>query len=211
MRSGKKFAGCFAVVAALAVTSAGYLDAVALARAAPAPALSRVATATRVFEYDGNPVHPRLVECFSGWLSDVAPPVVVAVDVSAAAEARNEYNRQAVRVDERGVWYAKSPKEHFGYKYVGSMTNGICVLLTWEWGGGSKVFADLLLVGFQEHPRNRHLLLYVVARRSLGDRGVEHVTVRPGRVEVSAAKTKNGEWSRLVIRASEYDGLPLDL
>lgn len=170
-----------------------------------------VATSVRVFEYNGSAIHPRLVEQFSGWPSDDAPPVVVAVDVSAAARARNEYNTDDVHVDDaKGVWYARSEREQFGYKHVGSMSNGTCVLVTWEWGGGAGVFADLLLVKFQKHRKNAHLLMYVVGRHALGDRGSDHVTVHTDSVEVTAAKTKNGEWPRLVIRADECEGA-LDL
>lgn len=175
--------------------------------AEPVPASPLVTTAIRAFEYSGIPIHPRLVERFSGWLADDAPPVVVAVDVSAAAKARNEYHVDGVQADDdKGVWYAKSETEQFGYKHVGSMANGTCVLVTWEWGGGSGVFADLLLLKFQEQRKNGHLLMYVVGRHALGGRGSENVTVHADRVDVAAAKTKDGEWPRLVIRADECEG-----
>jgi hypothetical protein len=138
-------------------------------------------------------------------LSDNAPPVVIVVDVSAAAQARNEYHRDDVQVDQKGVWYAKSDTEECGYRHVGSTTNGTCVLVTWEWGGGSGVFSDLLLVTFRESRKNGHLLMHVIARHGLGDRGAEDVTVQQDRIEVAASKTKNGTWPRFVIEASECD------
>ena len=164
---------------------------------------SVVETAIRDFTYAGHPIHPKLVEKFSGWLSDIAPPVVVAVDVSAARQARNEYQEDDIQRDERRVWYQKAQRATFGYEYVGSMTNDVCVLVTWDWGGGSAVFTDLVLVRFHEHPDNGHLLMDVVARCGLGDRGSDHVSVLPDKVEVRAATTNEGRWPRKVIEASE--------
>jgi hypothetical protein len=166
-----------------------------------------VRQATRRFEFGGRPIHPKLVQQFEGWLSDTGPPVVVTVDVSAAAKARNAYSVDAVKVDGRGTWYAAGEKEHFGYRYLGHMQEGTCVLLTWEWGGGSASFSDLLLVQFREHAEHHHLLMDVVALHPLGGRNEKHVTISPDQVDVAPAKTRNGSWPAMTIKA--HDCIPL--
>lgn len=85
------------------------------------------------------------------------------------------------------------------------MTNGTCMLVTWEWGGGSGVFSDILLVRFREGREDRHLLMYVVRREGLGGRG--HVTVYPESVEVAAASNVHREWPHLTIREIECHGV----
>lgn len=156
-------------------------------QAAPAEAPARAKSVQWLFTCDGKPIHPKLVRQFMGWLSDVAPPVVITVDVNSAVAARNEYDLDDVQVRNGLVSYVISDggpvqQEWFGYRWLGTLHDGTHVLQTVDCGGGSAVWMGLLFVRL--HFESSRLLMTVVHRRGYGDRNPADVRVLSDRVVV---------------------------
>ena len=145
------------------------------------------------FRYEGEPIHPKLVEEFESWLSDNRPPSTVVVDV-AAAFGTNEYSDVVESLASGLVRYA-SGAEWYGYEHLGQMTDGTHVLRTASSGGGSGIFQNLLFVRLREDETRTpegesyaRMLMEVVGRFVLGDRDDGTVEVQGDRVVVGASR-----------------------
>jgi hypothetical protein len=91
-------------------------------------------------------------------------------------------------------------KETFTYKLIGKTKKGVFVILTSEWGGGSGVFYDLLLVRVKrgvalekiDHKnqitKDPLIVLEKLGSFGLGDRSNPQVSIRDNTIEV---KTKD--------------------
>jgi len=145
------------------------------------------------FQYQGDPIHPMLVEEFEGWLADDGPPVTVTVDV-AAAFGTNEYS-EPVETNAAGLVQYSSGAGWYGYQHVGQMSDGTHVLRTASNGGGSGIFMTLLFVRLEEDEvrdptglRHARVLMTVSGRFALGDRDDGTVRVDGDRVVVGASR-----------------------
>ena len=129
--------------------------AAAPARPAGAPAVREVETG---FSFARPPfVHPRVVEAFVAWSNDVP---VVGIDLLDARVG----DRHGGEVETREMdgscplvtW--RRPREDgydagsFSYRYAGMTDAGVHVLVTSDWGGGSGVFRNLLLLVLESSP-----------------------------------------------------------
>ncbi|MBM4024531.1 MAG: hypothetical protein FJ280_03890 [Planctomycetes bacterium] len=155
------------------------------------------------FTCHGVPIHPKLVELFHGWLSDNAPPVILRVDVSAAMEARNQFRAGDVERRDTTISFARPDGGRFGYRYLGRLTTNACVVATFNHGGGTAVFAEVLLLRFSADPRSGHLVMDVIAREPLGGRDPNRVEIKDGEVRLPAARTREGSWPAMRIRADD--------
>ena len=111
----------------------------------PSQAVSQVLQEANVsFTYKGKPIHPCLVKEFEPWISDLNP-VTLAVDVSSAFDS-NEYS-SVPYID--GEWIrVKTDDGIYGYKRISS-ENGVHILQTSDWAGGSQAFGSELWVKFE--------------------------------------------------------------
>ncbi|MBF0252646.1 MAG: hypothetical protein HQL29_02420 [Candidatus Omnitrophica bacterium] len=98
------------------------------------------------FTLEGKPLHPKLIWEFEPWLSDGSPSTIV-VDV-LAAKGSNEYYEDDIITEEGIHSYKAEDNTTFTYKWLGRLNNGLHVLRTADWGGGSGVFISLILVKF---------------------------------------------------------------
>ena len=149
--------------------------------------------ATDGFRFQGEPIHPKLIEEFESWLADNHPPSTVVVDV-AAATGTNEYS-DAVETSERELVRYANGAAWYGYEHLGQMTDGVHVLRTASSGGGSGIFQNLLFVRMREDEARTpdgdayaRVLLEVVGRFVLGDRDDAKVEVLGDRVVVGASQ-----------------------
>ncbi len=140
--------------------------------------------ADRAFMYKGEPIHPGLIMAFQNWLSDYRPPITVTLDVGAAFDT-NQYNENVTRNRNGDPQIQLSEGGTFAYRHLGRLDNGVHVLLTFDWGGGSGVFLTLTFVRFHMHtgydrdglkPSER-LLMSVVRHYGLGAKKVPDITV----------------------------------
>lgn len=100
--------------------------------------------ANESFTYRGKSIHPGLVREFECWISDLNP-VTFAVDVSAAFDS-NEYSEETYAED--GSIRIKTDSGIYGYKRISS-GNGVHVLKTSDYSGGSQDFGVELWVKFE--------------------------------------------------------------
>ncbi len=102
--------------------------------------------ANRKFSYRGKPIHPKLVQEFQSWTSDLNP-VTVAVDVSAAYQT-NEYFDD-VEVSDGRVFFTDK-EGYYGYHRTGfKKREGTHVLETTSGGSGTYVEKTTLWIRFE--------------------------------------------------------------
>lgn len=136
-------------------------------------------------------VNPLIIADLKGWLSDTGEQVI-AVDVSGANES-NRYFADELQVSDSEstpVVTAKHGNSSFSYQYLGRSWSGIHLLNTWESGGGSGVFCNIMLVTLSAEPaiqiaqsgieRKARLIVKMVASIPLGDRYDGRISYRLG-------------------------------
>jgi len=134
-----------------------------------------------IFTLNGKHIHPKLVEEFQELLSDSGCPITTEVDV-LEAQGTNKYYENEVIVDGRRIRY-KSEENSFSYEWLGRLKNGLHVLRTATWTGGSGVFIDLMFVNFstniglKEHLNSDkqiqsydRIVMKIIMNYGLGDR-----------------------------------------
>lgn len=134
----------------------------------------------KTFFYKNDPIHPLIIKKFVSWVSDDWKPKIVAIDVCAAYNT-NQFCKKfqwqkaddgtfRCCVDEKdGAWFV--------YEWLGTLDNGLHVVLTCECTGGTGQFMDLFFFkiteGFAYTPEGEkyaQLLLTFVRNHALGDR-----------------------------------------
>jgi hypothetical protein len=158
------------------------------------------------FRFNGKPIHPGLIRQFEGWLSDPGTPIVVTVDVAAAADT-NQYSDADVSVDKNGIVSITENYRSYGYQYVGRLANGLEVVHTWSSGRqGSAVMQNLFLLRFTEgtgwtadgkpYPR---LLLNCERAYPLGDRTGVTATLDKDKIRLKIRAFPSGKTSEKVL------------
>ena len=158
----RRLAPVLFALSASAACSGGDGSSAAVAPAQPggAAAVREVETG---FSFARPPfVHPRVVEAFVWWI-DVP---VVGIDLLDARSG----DRRGGEIETREIdgscplvtWRRPREDGHdagsFSYRYAGMTDSGVHVLVTSDWGGGSGVFRNLLLLVLESSPgigRNR--------------------------------------------------------
>lgn len=152
------------------------------------------------YSFDKAPfISPRIIQDLSTWISDQGDQVV-AINVLESQDS-NRYFGDALVRDIPGqnpyVYHESDAVEggdannaEFGYCLVGRTRSGVYVLATSDWGGGSGVFRNLLLVTFEYdqslrcdwdkgvvQPGGKRLLIKKRGEIGLGDRWVGELKV----------------------------------
>ena len=103
----------------------------------------------RDFTFQGTPIHPGCLEEFHVWLSDVGPPRVLSIDLTSCMRS-NKYTTFPVQEHDGFLFYSNpDSNESFGYRCLGTTTDGLHVLDTWNNGGGSGFFYTVMLIRFE--------------------------------------------------------------
>jgi hypothetical protein len=137
-------------------------------------------------------IHPKIIQDLATWISDSGDQVV-AVNL-LESQGSNRYfadvktrklpgRHDLVYVEEEEKTAGVVERSSFSYEYVGKTSSGIHVLRTSDWGGGSGVFVNLMLVELVADralecdwekltisPGRRRLLVRKLAEIGLGDR-----------------------------------------
>lgn len=152
------------------------------------------AAAGGAFEYQGQPIHPKLVAEFEGSLADAGPAPTVTVDVAAAFDT-NEY-AEAVEATATGLVKYESSPGWYGYVHLGTLDDGTHVLRTASNGGGSGVFTNLMFVRLDSPcvatdptgSRFTRVLMHHLGSFPLGDRDDGTLRVESDRVVVGPSR-----------------------
>lgn len=97
------------------------------------------------FTCKGEPIHPGLIREFEGFISD-GKPITLTVDVLAAL-GTNEYFD---KVKEFQSEFIIRPSEggYYSYKHLGTVSDNIHVVRTYENMGGSMTWGSLMFITF---------------------------------------------------------------
>ena len=101
------------------------------------------------FTYRGKAIHPRAIQDLVAWTADPRPGPV-AVDVAGSFDSDRYFGEYETRKD-KSVFINLAQKilereGWFAYRHLGRLANGYHVLRTYENGGGTGIFGNLLLV-----------------------------------------------------------------
>jgi len=151
------------------------------------------------FFYDGQPIHPGIIELFSPWISD-SEPLVLSVDLAKAQGSNQFFDTPK---PQPSGWVESPPKKDgssFAYRFIGALPSGLLVLLIVESGGGSGQFESLMLftVGIEQGwnddgSRRTEHVLHVLRDISLGDRADAVVTIASDRIHVTRSQSLPNE------------------
>ena len=146
-----------------------------------------LAELNKSFTYKGKAINPRAIKDLTSWVSDPLPGPV-AIDVEGTFETNRYFGDYLtevggfVRIDLTQKYLEEAGS--FAYKRLSRLANGIHVLQTSYWGGGTGVFQSILLVEvsidyeYAETGRRRSQL--VLRRRGefgIGDRYAGEIRV----------------------------------
>jgi len=111
------------------------------------------------YSFDKTPfISPRIIQDLSSWISDHGDQVV-AINVLESQDSNRYFGDALVRNipgqnpyvyhETATVEDGETNHTEFGYHFIGRTSSGVYVLVTSDWGGGSGVFRNLLLVTFE--------------------------------------------------------------
>ncbi len=156
-------------------------------------------------EFYKSPIyHPRILEDLTTWESDGGDQVV-AVNLLQSQES-NRYFCDSImtrKLDDARypyVYYERDKKsksrfpDEFTYQYMGQTKNGYYILETWDQGGGSGEFENLLVLSVVKDTaledldstvkHTERILLKKLGQIALGDRSYCKVNIDANRVIV---------------------------
>jgi len=116
---------------------------------APPPVVDRIDLEPG-FCFEGEPVHPGVIDEFSGWLSD--GPMISGIYLDGAYNSDRYFHYKVERWGNwvYGVFDAGNAQEGFlRYLHHGRTPGGIHVIEAHQNGGGSGVFQDLIFLRFE--------------------------------------------------------------
>jgi hypothetical protein len=160
----------------------------------------RLDEANTRFTYEGDPIHPLAVRDLLSHLLDPAPGPV-SVDLAGTRGRRgwsNRYFVEKISIEPDGtVRVSKVPGGWFAYRRLGAVRSGTHVVQTWDSGGGSGVFTNLVFLKFvldvdfqgttsEQFVARPMLLMRRVGEFGLGDRYGGTIVVREDTVEIAA-------------------------
>jgi hypothetical protein len=171
-----------------------------LGEANPAALPSGVTVEDGLLRFRGKVVHPGCVRELSTCIADPLP-IVAAVDVEGCGRS-NRYHvpftveEGVVRLQDEELLGRNA---YFEYRHLGELTNGTHVLRTWDCGGGSGSFGDLLLVRFEAwrvYGRNRdrsRIVMRCAGGIGLGDRYDGEISVEGDRIRIGKGRGRAAE------------------
>jgi hypothetical protein len=103
------------------------------------------------FSYSGQPIHPKIIEDLTTWLSDGGDQVVsISLDDSQQCNRYfGDIKIKPIEGENPYIFY-REEGSYFGYQYLGNTDSGVNILGISESGGGSGIFKSLLFVKIEE-------------------------------------------------------------
>ncbi len=144
------------------------------------PVASCIQETNKTFFYKNDPIHPLIIKKFVSWESDDWKPKIVAVDVAAAYNTNQFYEKFKWRKSDDGTFQCSVDGKEgawFVYRWLGTLDNGLHVVFTCDCGGGTGQFMNLFFFKITEGSaytpegeKYSQLLLTFVRNHGLGDR-----------------------------------------
>jgi len=165
------------------------------------------------YSFNGdNLIHPGIIEELKGWLSDPLP-VTGAFDLQGAMASNKFYKPFESSTSASGErWVRIVEKENgktissFSYAYVATSPAGVHIIQTADWGGGSGVFCDILLlvmetdriVDFSNKERlyRDRVLLKCIGNIALGDRYAGTISYVGNQLHIGENQNLHGHWTQ---------------
>lgn len=125
-------------------------------------------------------VHPKIIQELQGVISDLGEQVVGINLIDSNSSNRFFGEVDINKNDNTPLVICKEEKSSFGYLYIGTSPSGIHILRTFDWGGGSGVFHNLILLTLEEDTgliysdgklnKKERIIIKTLGSISLGDR-----------------------------------------
>ena len=105
------------------------------------------------YYFDKQPfIHPKIIQALSTWLSDTGDQIVSInlYDSQGSnrfcCESDLKVRYPADKKKSNPIVFFNKDNQEFGYQYIGKTETDIHILYTYDWGGGSGVFKDIMIV-----------------------------------------------------------------
>lgn len=145
-------------------------------------------------------VNPLILADLSGWMSDSGDQVV-AIDLLGANKSNRYYADEII--ERPGSSFplisARRGKLSFSYRYLGCSISGMHLVTTFDSGGGSGVFCNIMLVTLSSEPsidagrkgvsKRKRLVIKKIGQIPLGDRYSGKVSYRAGVLTIGPCST----------------------
>lgn len=149
------------------------------------------------FAVNGEPVNPRIIEAFEGWISDRGQ-MIVAINLLDAQDSNQFSCRECTRAQD-GWTRHSGDRIYFEYRWLGRLRNGLHVVQTRAGGDGSGVFGSVLIlrgrwdIGYDGEKPLKRLILDVKARHGVGNSFSGSVTLHGDEIEFSGRSRRGVE------------------
>lgn len=143
-------------------------------------------------------IHPKIIQDLQGNLADTGEQVV-SINLLDSQDSNRYFGEIKIRSIENTnspYVYCEDGNENFGYNYIGTSSSGIHVLQTYEYGGGSGIFINLVFLVLEtdesikcDYDQNifnkrQRINLKTLGLLSLGDRYNGEITLNNGILKV---------------------------
>ncbi|WP_298939364.1 hypothetical protein [uncultured Psychromonas sp.] len=144
-------------------------------------------------------INPRILEDLVGWLSDGGDQIV-SINITESNMSNRYHGSITSEEIDSGYPIITSAHEEgaFSYRYLGCSFSGVHLIQTWDHGGGSGVFCNVLLVTLSqdsaiEYEKNKigkvdRFVVKLVSSIPLGDRYEGALNYKFGFLSIPACK-----------------------
>ena len=108
--------------------------------------------ANTFFSWNGQPIHPKIIEDLTTWLSDSGEQVI-AINLSDSQDSNRYCCEKDINLKESDGRFLVEYREEgasFGYIHIGQADSGVHVLRIWSSGSGSGIFNNVMLLSVTE-------------------------------------------------------------
>lgn len=144
-------------------------------------------------------INPRILEDLVGWLSDSGDQVV-SINITESNKSNRYHGEITSKELDSGfpVITSNHDEGSFSYRYLGCSFSGVHLIQTWDHGGGSAVFCNVILVTLSldssiEYDKNKvekvdRFVIKLIGSIPLGDRYEGELNYKFGFLSIPACK-----------------------
>jgi len=109
-------------------------------------------TSKEYFSVNGEPIHPKIIQALSTWMSDSGDQIV-SINLYDSQNSNRfccKNNIKSRKTLKNPIIYFSKENQEFGYQYIGRTKSGIDIICTYEYGGGSGIFESIMLLKIED-------------------------------------------------------------